>query len=68
MLKGIVIGFLLAIAILAGGLYYYFDSGMAPVATADPAMPFEKRLARMALNAHLEKQHVPQPTRMGQGD
>jgi len=60
MIKGMVIGFLLAIAILAGGLFYYFASGMAPVATADPAMPFEKRLASMALNAHIESQHIPQ--------
>jgi thiosulfate dehydrogenase len=60
MIKGMVIGFLLAIAILAGGLFYYFASGKAPVATADPPMPFEKRLASMALNAHIESQHIPQ--------
>jgi thiosulfate dehydrogenase len=60
MVKGIAIGFLLAVVVLAGGLFYYFDSGMAPVATADPAMPFEKKLAGMALNAHIEKQHIPQ--------
>jgi thiosulfate dehydrogenase len=60
MIKGIVIGFLLAVAILAGGLFYYFDSGMAPVATADPPMPMEKKLAHMALDAHIEKQHIPQ--------
>jgi thiosulfate dehydrogenase len=60
MIKGIAIGFLLAVVVLAGGLFYYFDSGMAPVATADRAMPFEKKLAGMALNAHIEKQHIPQ--------
>jgi len=60
MIKGIVIGFLLAMAILAGGVFYYFSSGMAPVATADPPMPFEKKLASMALDAHLEKQHILQ--------
>jgi hypothetical protein len=32
---------------------------MAPVATADPPMPFEKKLANMALDAHIEKQPVP---------
>ena len=58
MVKGFVIGFLLAVVILLGGFYYYLASGMAPVATADPPMPFEKKLASMALDAHIEKQHV----------
>ncbi len=62
MLKGVVLGFVLAVVILAGGLYYYFASGMAPVATADPPMPFEKRLAHMALDAHIQKQATAQPT------
>lgn len=35
---------------------------MAPVATADPPMPFEKKLANMALDAHIEKQHIPPAT------
>lgn len=60
MTKGIVIGFLLAMAIFAGGLFYYFASGMAPVATADPPMPFERKLAHMSLDAHIEKQHTLQ--------
>jgi thiosulfate dehydrogenase len=60
MMKGLVIGFLLAVVILAGAVFGYFASGMAPVATADPPMPFEKKLANMALDAHIEKQHVVQ--------
>ncbi len=59
MIKGMVIGFILAIAISAGCVFYYFSAGMAPVATADPPMPFEKKLANMALDAHIEKQHIP---------
>ena len=51
MLKGVVIGFVLALIIIVGGFYYYFAAGMAPVATADPPMPFEKQLAHMALDA-----------------
>ena len=47
MIKGIVIGFLLATAILTGGCFLYFAKGMAPVATADPPMPFEKKLANI---------------------
>ena len=59
MIKGVVIGFILAIAISVAGVFYYFSTGMAPVATADPPMPFEKKLAGMALDAHIEKQHIP---------
>src|ERR1019366_7132611 len=58
MLKGMVVGFILGVVVLAGGAYYYFASGMAPVATADPMMPFERKMANMALRAHIEKQHV----------
>jgi thiosulfate dehydrogenase len=61
MLKGVVIGFVLAAVILGGGLYYYFASGMAPVATADPEMPFERMLAHLALDAHIQKQAIDQP-------
>ena len=59
MIKGIAIGFILAIAISAGSVFLYFSAGLAPVATADPPMPFEKKLANMALDAHIEKQHIP---------
>jgi mono/diheme cytochrome c family protein len=58
MLKGMVVGFILGVVVLAGGAYYYFASGMAPVATADPMMPFERKMANIALRAHIEKQHV----------
>jgi thiosulfate dehydrogenase len=58
-IKGIAIGFILAVAISAGSVFLYFSAGLAPVATADPPMPFEKRLANMALDAHIEKQHIP---------
>jgi thiosulfate dehydrogenase len=58
MLKGIVVGFILGVIVLTGVAYFYFASGMAPVATADPMMPFERNMANMALRAHIEKQHV----------
>ncbi|MGA7796274.1 MAG: cytochrome c [Candidatus Acidiferrales bacterium] len=58
MIKGLVIGCFLAAVIFARGFFYYFASGMAPVATADPPMPFEKKLANISLDAHIEKQHV----------
>ena len=49
---GLIIG-LLAIPI---AVYFYFVTGMAPVATSAQAMPFEKTLAKKALNARVEKE------------
>ena len=60
-MRGFLIGVVMGVALLAGGVYYYFVSGKAPVATADPPMPFEKMLTSKALNAHIENQHVPAP-------
>jgi thiosulfate dehydrogenase len=60
MFKGVVIGFVSAILIFGGGLYYYFAAGMAPVATADPPMPFERMLSHLALDAHIGKQSTSQ--------
>ncbi len=51
-LLGVVVGILLVF----GAVYVYFSTGMAPVATASQAMPFEKRMANMALNARVEKE------------
>ena len=51
-LFGLIIG-LVAVPLV---VYSYFSTGMAPVATAAPAMPFEKTFARMALHARLDKE------------
>lgn len=61
MLKGLILGILIAILLIAGGVYYYFSSGHAPVATSAPPMPMEKALARMGLHAYLDKLPHPQP-------
>jgi mono/diheme cytochrome c family protein len=60
MVKGIVVGILLGILLIACGVYIYFSTGRAPVAVADPPMPFEKKFAHMALNAHIAKEKVPE--------
>src|SRR5271167_1018994 len=60
MLKGLVLGIVLTLLILMGGVYFYFSTGRAPVAVTDPPMPFEKKFAHMALDAHIEKQATPQ--------
>ncbi len=55
-MKGFVIGVVATLVCIAMGAYIYFSGGYAPVATSAQAMPFEKRIARMALNAHVEKE------------
>ena len=53
--KGVVIGFIAALVLLAVGAYCYFGFGLAPVATASDPMPFEKFLANRALHAVVAK-------------
>jgi mono/diheme cytochrome c family protein len=59
-MKGFVLGVLLTLLVGAAAIYIYFAEGMAPVATSAPPMPFEKRLARMALHARLRKERPRQ--------
>jgi len=49
---GIVLG---AVAVVLG-LYFYFATGQAPVATSASPMPFEKRLAHRALDAAISRE------------
>jgi len=58
MLRGFAAGVLATVLVLVGGTYFYFASGMAPAATADPAMPFEKQLAKKSLHAHINNAAV----------
>ena len=51
-LFGLILGFVAVPALV----YLYFASGNAPVATAAAPMPFEKKLAQMALHARLDKE------------
>lgn len=53
--KGVVLGFLAAMVLLAVGAYCYFGFGFAPVATASQPMPFETFLAKRALKAVVAK-------------
>jgi thiosulfate dehydrogenase len=61
MLKGLILGILLGMLLIAGGVYFYFSSGRAPVATSAPPIPFERTLARVALHAYLNKLPHPEP-------
>jgi thiosulfate dehydrogenase len=64
-MKGFVLGVVVTILVVATVVYVYFATGMAPVATSAAPMLFEKRFARMALHARVEKEmptQVPIPT------
>jgi thiosulfate dehydrogenase len=49
-------GLIIGLIIIPIGALVYFWTGSAPVATAAPAMPFEKQMAQMALNARVAKE------------
>ena len=55
-MKKFAAGVIVTLVCIVGGGYAYFAGGFAPVATASSPMPFEKRLAKMALNAKLQKE------------
>jgi thiosulfate dehydrogenase len=62
--KFFLLGLILGLIAIPIGVYFYFATGSAPVATAAEAMPFEKMLARKALHARVEKEmphNVPLP-------
>ena len=59
MIKGIIVGILLGILLVAGCGYFYFSTGRASVAVTDPPMLFEKKLAHMALDARIEREKIP---------
>jgi thiosulfate dehydrogenase len=52
----LVVGVILGAAAIVLGVYLYFVTGQAPVATSEPPMPFEKKLAHQALNARIGRE------------
>ena len=63
-MKAFLVGLVLGIVIVPLGVYFYFVSGRAPVATGDKPLPFEKTLANTALHAHVDREmpkSVPVP-------
>jgi len=61
MARGFILGIVITILVVAGSMYVYFSWGFAPVATSASPMPLERRLARRALHAYLDKLPHPQP-------
>ena len=55
-MKKFAAGVIVTLVCFIGGGYAYFAGGFASVATASSPMPFEKMLAKMALNAKLQKE------------
>ncbi len=55
-MKTLLLGLVLGIALVCAGAYLYFSLGFAPVATAAPPMPFEEKMANMALHARIAKE------------
>jgi thiosulfate dehydrogenase len=50
------LGLIVGLIVIPIGVYMYFSSGSAPVATKSTPMPFEKMLASMALHARMRKE------------
>ncbi|HZR17995.1 MAG TPA: cytochrome c [Verrucomicrobiae bacterium] len=55
-LIGLIIGFVVGIVLLPACAFVYIRFGYAPVATAGPPLPLEKRLASMALKARIKRE------------
>ncbi len=55
MFKAFIIGIVIGVLLVVAGAWFYFTTGWAPVAVADPPMLFEKKLAHGALNARIGK-------------
>src|SRR4029077_4436256 len=55
-MKTLLLGLVLGVAAVFAGAYFYFSLGYAPVATTAPPMPFEKKMANMALHARIAKE------------
>jgi len=51
-----VFGLIIGAILVPVMVYFYFSTGMAPVATTAPPMPFEKMFANMALHARMDKE------------
>jgi thiosulfate dehydrogenase len=61
MFKGLLLGIILGILLVAGAIHLYFSSGQVPVAVTAPPMPFERKYAHKALDAYLDKLPHPAP-------
>ncbi len=49
-------GLIVGLVVVPAAVYLYFSTGIAPVSTAAPPMPFEKKFTSMALHARVDKE------------
>ena len=61
LLTGVVLGAIATVVIGAAVVYVYFARGLAPAATSAPPMPFENKLAGMALHARIAREKAGAP-------
>ncbi len=57
----VLLGFLLAVVVLAAGIWVYLRWGSAPVATADKPLPYEKAIVNIPLHARINSQMKTPP-------
>jgi thiosulfate dehydrogenase len=55
MIRGLLVGIIVTIVAIFGGIYLYFATGHAPVATDAPEMPFEHKMAHIGMDAYMQK-------------
>lgn len=55
-MKNFILGVVVAFVLAFVGVFFYFDLGLAPVATADKPMPMEAYFAKKALHARISKE------------
>jgi thiosulfate dehydrogenase len=55
-MKKFILGLILGLILVPVGAVVYFVTGMAPAATSDPPMPFEKMIAGAALHAKISRE------------
>src|SRR5579863_7862311 len=55
-MKGFLVGLILGVLIVPIVLFFYVETGQAPAAASDAPMPFEKFIARVALQARIKKE------------
>jgi thiosulfate dehydrogenase len=61
MFKGLLVGIVFGVLLAAVCIWFYFTNGLAPVAVADPLLPFERKLANGALHSRLNKVKPAEP-------
>ena len=62
----VLLGFVLAVVVIAGGAEVYLRWGSPPVATADKPFPFERAIVRAPLDARIARQMQQPPFGIGE--